>query len=106
MHWQSHSLCSPIGPVVLCPSVPLREETPMGEPPLRLSLQRCGECSRSAKTGHNKAGRSDFRNQQFEPDTGKKSPKRKQGSEEIPQSRMRTQKRKMRLTGFNVTGLR
>ena len=43
------------------------------------------------KAGHNKAGRSDFRNQRIEPDTGKMRKMRKvplalekQGSEEIP----------------------
>ena len=48
-------------------------------------------CSRSPKTGHPKAGRSDFRNQRFETDTGKTRKMRKvslthekQGSEEIP----------------------
>ena len=44
----------------------------------------------SPKAGHNKAGRSDSRNQRFKPDTGKmrKVPltPEKQGSEEIPQS--------------------
>ena len=50
--------------------------------------------SRSPKAGHIKTGRSDFRNQRFEPDTGKMRKMRKapltpekQGSEEIPQSR-------------------
>ena len=38
--------------------------------------------SRSPKAGHNKAGRSDFRNQRFDPDTAEK-----QGSEEIPQAK-------------------
>ena len=33
--------------------------------------------SRSPKAGHNKAGRSDFRNQRFEPDTGKMRKMRK-----------------------------
>ena len=49
--------------------------------------------SLSPKAGHNKAGRSDFRNQRFEPDTGKMRKMRtaprtlqKQGSEETPQS--------------------
>ena len=46
--------------------------------------------SRSPKAGHNRAGRSDFRDQRFEPDAGKmrKVPltSEKQGSEEIPQS--------------------
>ena len=71
----------------------------------------------------NKAGRSDFRNQRFEPDTGKmrKVPLalEKQGSEEIPPSKnpenaqkaenvdTKTRKmQKMRMTGFNVTGFR
>ena len=82
--------------------------------------------SRSPKAGHNKAGRSDFRNQRFEPDTGKMRKMRKvpltpekQGSEEIPPSKnaenaeiaenadMKTRKmRKMRMTGFSVTGFR
>ena len=71
-------------------------------------------------TGHNKAGRSDFRNQRFKPDTGKMRKMRtapltlqKQGSEETPQSQSAenaenadTKTRKMRLTGFNVTGFR
>ena len=35
----------------------------------RKSLRKC--VSRSPKAGHNKAGRSDFRNQRFEPDAGK-----------------------------------
>ena len=49
--------------------------------------------SRSPKAGHPKAGRSDFRNQRFETDTGKTRKMRKvpltpekQGSEEIPKS--------------------
>ena len=79
--------------------------------------------SQSPKAGHNDAGRSDFRNQRFEPDTGKMRTMRKvplnpekQGSEEVPQSEnaenvenadTKTRKmRKMRLTGFNVTGFR
>ena len=82
--------------------------------------------SRSPKAGHNKAGRSDFRNQRFEPDTAKMRKMRtvsvtpeKQGSEGIPQSEnaenaenaesadTKTRRmRKMRLTGFNVTGFR
>ena len=76
--------------------------------------------SRSPKAGHPKAGRSDFRNQRFETDTGKmrKVPltPEKQGSGEIPQSKnaenaenagTKTRKmRKMRMTGFNVTGFR
>ena len=76
--------------------------------------------SRSPKAGHNKAGRSDFRNQRFEPDTGKMRKMRKvpltpekQGSEEIPPSKnaenadTKTRKmRKMWMTGFNVTGFR
>ena len=73
------------------------------------------------KAGHNKAGRSDFRNQRFEADTAKMRKMRtvsltpeKQGSEGIPQSEnaenaenadTKTRKmRKMRLTGFNVNG--
>ena len=77
--------------------------------------------SRSPKAGHNKAGRSDFRNQRFEADTGKMRKMRKvpltpekQGSEEIPPSKNAknaenaenadTKTRKMRMTGFNVTG--
>ena len=77
--------------------------------------------SRSPKAGHNKDGRSDFRNQRFEPDMGKIRKMRKvtlapekRGSEEIPRSKnaenaenadTKTQKmRKMQLTGFNVTG--
>ena len=44
--------------------------------------------SRSPKAGHNKVGRSDFRSQRLEPDTGKmqKVPltQEKQGSQEIP----------------------
>ena len=50
--------------------------------------------SRSPKAGHPKAGRSDFRNQRFETDTGKMRKMRKvpltpqkQWSEEIPQSK-------------------
>ena len=50
--------------------------------------------SLSPKAGHNKAGRSDFRTQRFEPDTAKmrkmrKAPLtlKKQGSEETPQSK-------------------
>ena len=79
--------------------------------------------SRPPKAGHNKAGRSDFRNQRFETDTGKTRKMRKvpltpekQGSEEIPKSKnaenaenadTKTRKmRKMRMTGFNVTGFR
>ena len=70
--------------------------------------------------GHNKAGLSDFRNQRFEPDTGKmrKVPliPEKQGSEEYLKSKKlntenaehadtKTQKmRKMLMIGFNVTG--
>ena len=53
-----------------------------------------GIVSRSPKAGHPKAGRSDFRNQRFETDTGKMRKMRKvpltpekQGSEEIPQSK-------------------
>ena len=52
--------------------------------------------SRSPKAGHPKAGRSDFRNQRFETDTGKMRKMRKvlltpakQGSEEIPKSEKR-----------------
>ena len=73
-----------------------------------------------AKAGHPKAGRSDFRNQRFEANTGKTgkcgkslSPQKKQNSEEIPKSRNAenaenadTKTRKMRMTGFNVTGFR
>ena len=79
--------------------------------------------SRSPKASHNKAGRSDLRNQQFEPNTrgncgkcGKSPPPRKQGSE-IRRSKntenvenaenMDTKTRRMpklRLTGFYVTG--
>ena len=74
--------------------------------------------SRSPKAGHPKAGCwSDFRNQRFETDTGKMRKMRKvpltpekQGSEEIPQSKNAenadTKTRKMRMTGFNVTGFR
>ena len=82
--------------------------------------------SLSPKAGHNKAGRSDFRNQRFEPDTAKMRKMRKapltlqkQGFEETPQSKSaenaenaenadaKTRKmRKMRMTGFNVTGFR
>ena len=69
--------------------------------------------SRSPKAGHPKAGRSDFRNQRFETDTRKMRKvlltQEKQGSEEIPQSKNAenadTKTRKMRMTGFNVTGL-
>ena len=53
-------------------------------------------CSRSPKAGHNKAGRSDVRNQRFEPDTGKMQKMRevpltleKLGSEEISQNKKR-----------------
>ena len=77
-------------------------------------------CSPSPKAGHNKAGRSDFQNWRFEPDTGKMRKMRnvpltpeKQWSEEIPQSKNAenaanadTKTRKIRLRGFNVTGLR
>ena len=73
--------------------------------------------SQSPKAGHNQAGRSDFRNQRFKPDTGKmwkmrKVPltQEKQGSEEIPLSKNAenadTKTRKIRLTGFNVIGFR
>ena len=78
---------------------------------------------RSPKAGHNKAGRWDVRNQRFKPDTEKMRKMRKDpltpekhGSEEIPPSKLaenaenadtKTRKiLKMRLTGFNVTGLR
>ena len=80
----------------------------------------CLKSSWSPEAGHNKAGLSDFRNQQFEADAGtcgkcgkSLSPSEKQGSEEVPQSEnaenaenadRKTQK--MRMTGFNVTGLR
>ena len=72
--------------------------------------------SRSPKAGHNKAGRSDFQNQRFEPDVGKMRkvslhPK-KQGSEEILQTESMEdaenantktlQMWKLRLTGFSV----
>ena len=76
--------------------------------------------SRSPKANHNSAGRSDIRNQRFEPGTAQmlKVPlipiPEKQGSEETPQSEnaanaenadAKTRKmRKMRLTGFNGTG--
>ena len=74
----------------------------------------------SPKAGHNKAGRSDFGNQRFEPDAGKMRKMRKvpltpekQGYEEIPQSEneenadTKTRKmQKMRMTGFNVTDFR
>ena len=50
--------------------------------------------AQSPKAGHNKAGRSDFRNQRFKPDTGKTRKMRKvpltpakQGSDETPQSK-------------------
>ena len=53
-----------------------------------------GPKSLSPKAGHNKAGRSDFRNQRFEPDTAKMRKMRKapltlqkQGFEETPQSK-------------------
>ena len=71
----------------------------------------------SPEAWHNKAGRSDFRNQRFKPDTRKMrkalSSYTKQGSEEAPQSentenadtKTRTM-REMRLIGFNVTGFR
>ena len=56
--------------------------------------ERERERSRSPKAGHNKAGRSDFRNQRFEPDMGKMRKMRKapltlqkQGSEDTPQSK-------------------
>ena len=73
--------------------------------------------SLSPKAGHNKAGRSDFRNQRFEPDTAKMQKMRKapltlqkQGFEETPQSKSAenadAKTRKMRMTGFNVTGFR
>ena len=49
--------------------------------------------SQSPKAGHPKAGRSDFRNQRFKPDTGENAENAdvrptpgKQGSEEIPQN--------------------
>ena len=84
---------------------------------------RFGGASQSPKAGHPKAGRSDFRNQRFEPDTAKMRKMRKapltlqkQGFEESPQSKSaenaenvdaKTRKtRKMRMTGFNVTGFR
>ena len=90
------------------------------------SVDHIVEMSRSPKAGHPKAGRSDFRNQRFESDTGKTRKMRKvpltpekQGSEEIPKSKSaenaenaenadtKTRKmRKMRMTGFNVTGFR
>ena len=78
--------------------------------------------SLSPKAGHNKAGRSDFRNQRFEPDTGKMRKMRtapltlqKQGSEETPQNEnaetaenadMKTRKisRKARYQGVSRTG--
>ena len=79
-----------------------------------------GLLSRSPKAGHPKAGRSDFRNQRFETDTEKTRKMRKvpltpekQGSEEIPKSKNAenaenadTKTRKVRMTGFNVTGFR
>ena len=53
-----------------------------------------GDVSLSPNAGHNKAGRSDFRNQRFEPDTAKMRKMRKapltlqkQGFEETPQSK-------------------
>ena len=79
--------------------------------------------SPSPKAGHPKAGRSDFRNQRFESDTGKTRKMQKvsltlekQGSEEIPKRKNAenaenaenadTKMRKMRMTGFNMTGFR
>ena len=74
----------------------------------------------SPKAGHNKAGRSDFRDQRFEADTRKMRQKQKvpltvksKRFEEIPRSEnaenadTKTQEmRKMRLTGFIATGFR
>ena len=93
---------------------------------LRLKSSWFRPSIRSPEVGHPKAGRSDFRNQRLETETGKMRKMRKmrkvpltpekQGSEEIPQSKnaenaenadTKTQKmRKMRMTGFNVTGFR
>ena len=87
------------------------------------SLGLTASKSRSPKAGHPKAGRSDFRNQRFETDTEKTRKMRKvpltpekQLSEEIPKSKNAenaenaenadTKTRKMRMTGFNVTGFR
>ena len=69
------------------------------------------------RTGHNKADQSDFRNQQFEPDTGKMWKMRKVSftpettrSEEIPQLKnaenVEMRMRKVRLIGFNLPGFR
>ena len=75
--------------------------------------------AQSHKASHIKAGRSDFRNQRFERDTGKMEvlfTPDKQVSEELPQTKNAenaenadTKMRKMQktgLTGFNVTGFR
>ena len=77
--------------------------------------------SRSPKAGQNKTGRLAFRNQRFEPDTGKLRKMRKvpltpekYGCEEIPQSKNAENAenadtktiQKMGLTGSNVTGFR
>ena len=70
---------------------PFRVESQPGHSRLAMAQE-----SRSPKAGHNKAGRSDFRNQRFEPDTGKMRKMRKlpltlekQGSEEIPRNKKR-----------------
>ena len=66
----------------------------------------------SLTAGHPKAGRSDFRNRYGENVENAESPShppQKKGSEEIPQSNAEnadTKTRKMRVTGFNVTGFR
>ena len=90
------------------------------------AILHTGIVTRSPKAGHPKAGRSDFRNQRLQPDTGKilnmhtvpgipeeKERTTKQGSDEIPQSEntedaenadAKTQK--VRLIDFIVIGFR
>ena len=73
--------------------------------------------SLSPKAGHNKAGRSDIRNQRFEPDTAKMRKAlltlQKQGFEETPQSKSAENAEdaenvdaKTRMIGFSMTGFR